>query len=114
MTSSMHGIPEPIHLYAQPKPPTAPYLVTHVTSHAVASTAPEAPLQVVRSSGEMVVPLTNSADFVKDTIAALRMMGVDHESSVITRNPLQAAAAALSVLGWGPRVLLQFTLPSQL
>jgi hypothetical protein len=28
-----------------------------------------------------------------------------------TRNPLQAAAAALSVLGWGPRVLLQFTLP---
>jgi hypothetical protein len=28
-----------------------------------------------------------------------------------TRHPLRAAAAALSILGWGPRVLLQFTLP---
>jgi hypothetical protein len=28
-----------------------------------------------------------------------------------TRNPLRAAAAVLSILGWGPRVLLQFTLP---
>jgi hypothetical protein len=28
-----------------------------------------------------------------------------------TRHPLRAAAVALSVLGWGPRVLLQFTLP---
>jgi hypothetical protein len=65
MTSSMHGIPEPIHLYAQMKPDA------------------EGQMQVVRSSGEMVVPLTNSADFVKDTIAALKMMGVDHETSVI-------------------------------
>ena len=31
----------------------------------------------------MVVPLTNSTDFVKDTIAALKMSGVDHETSVI-------------------------------
>jgi hypothetical protein len=28
-----------------------------------------------------------------------------------TPNPLQAAAAALSILGWGPAVLLRFTLP---
>jgi hypothetical protein len=28
-----------------------------------------------------------------------------------TRHPLQAAAVALSILGWGARVLLQFTLP---
>jgi hypothetical protein len=83
MTSSMHGIPEPIHLYAQPKATSAPFLQTYVTSHAVASTAPEAPLQVVRSSGEMVVPLTNSADFVKDTIAALKMSGADHETQII-------------------------------
>jgi hypothetical protein len=61
----MHGIPEPLHLYAQMKPDA------------------EGQMQVVRSSGEMVVPLTNSADFVKDTIAALKMMGVDHETSVI-------------------------------
>jgi hypothetical protein len=65
MSSSMHGIPEPLHLYAQMKPDA------------------EGQMQVVRSSGEMVVPLTNSADFVKDTIAALKMMGVDHETSVI-------------------------------
>jgi hypothetical protein len=65
MTSSMHGIPEPIHLYAQMKPDA------------------EGQMQVVRSSGEMVVPLTNSADFVKDTIAALKMSGADHETSVI-------------------------------
>jgi hypothetical protein len=83
MTSSMHGIAEPIHLHAQPKSTNAPFLQTYVTSHAVASTAPEGPLQVVRSSGEMVVPLTNSTDFVKDTIAALKMSGVDHETSVI-------------------------------
>jgi hypothetical protein len=50
MTSSMHGIAEPIHLHAQPKSTNAPFLQTYVTSHAVASTAPEGPLQVVRSS----------------------------------------------------------------
>jgi hypothetical protein len=65
MTSSMHGIPEPLHLYAQMKPDA------------------EGQMQVVRSSGEMVVPLTNSADFVKDTIAALKMLGVDHAAQII-------------------------------
>ena len=43
MTSSMHGIAEPIHLHAQPKSTNAPFLQTYVTSHAVASTAPEGP-----------------------------------------------------------------------
>jgi hypothetical protein len=28
-----------------------------------------------------------------------------------TRSPLKAACAALRILGWGPAVLLQFTLP---
>src|ERR1700722_5784768 len=28
-----------------------------------------------------------------------------------TRQPIKAAAAALTILGWGPRVLLQFTCP---
>jgi hypothetical protein len=28
-----------------------------------------------------------------------------------TPNPLKAACAALRILGWGPAVLLQFTLP---
>jgi hypothetical protein len=63
MTSSMAYTPEPLHLYAQMKP--------------------EGTMQVVRSSGEMVVSLTNSADFVTDTIKALKMMGVDHETSII-------------------------------
>jgi hypothetical protein len=65
MSSSMHGIPEPLHLYAQMKPDA------------------EGQMQVVRSSGEMVVPLTNSADFVKDTIAALKMLGHDHRTHVV-------------------------------
>jgi hypothetical protein len=64
MSSSMENRPEPIHLHAQPK-------------------ETEGQLQVVRSSGEMVVLLTNSADFVKDTIAALKMSGVDHEAQII-------------------------------
>jgi hypothetical protein len=59
----MENRPEPYHLYAQMKP--------------------EGTMQVVRSSGEMVVSLTNSADFVTDTIKALKMMGVDHETSII-------------------------------
>jgi hypothetical protein len=61
----MENRPEPIHLSAQPKPGT------------------EGPLQVVRSSGEMVVPLTNSTDLVKDAIAALKMSGADHETQII-------------------------------
>jgi hypothetical protein len=28
-----------------------------------------------------------------------------------TRNPIQAACAALTILGYGPRVLVEFTLP---
>jgi hypothetical protein len=61
--SSMENRPEPLHLYAR-----------HV---------PDGVVRVVRSSGEMIVSLTNSADFVKDTITALKMLGVDHETSII-------------------------------
>jgi hypothetical protein len=65
MSSSMENRPEPIHLYAQPKPGT------------------EGPLHVVRSSGEMVVPETDSTNFVRDTIVALKMSGVDHRTHVV-------------------------------
>jgi hypothetical protein len=64
MSSSMENRPEPLHLYAQSK-------------------GTEVSLQVVRSSGEMVVPETDSTNFVCDTIVALKMSGVDHRTHVV-------------------------------
>jgi hypothetical protein len=58
----MHGIPEPLHLHAQMD---GKYV------------------KVVRSNGDVIVPETSTRDFVVDTIRALKMMGHDHETSVI-------------------------------
>jgi hypothetical protein len=68
MTSSMHGIPEPIHLYAQ-----------HVEGPPGQA---DGVVRVVNGEGTIVAQAT-PADFVKVTIEALKMMGVDHETSVI-------------------------------
>jgi hypothetical protein len=62
MSSSMENRPEPLHLYAQ-----------HVADGVV---------RVVNGEGTIVAQAT-PADFVKVTIEALKMMGIDHETSVI-------------------------------
>jgi hypothetical protein len=62
MSSSMSNTPEPIHLHAQ-----------HVSDGVV---------RVMRGD-EIIVAETNSADFVKDAITALKMMGHDHSTQVI-------------------------------
>jgi hypothetical protein len=62
MTSSMHGIPEPIHLYAQ-----------HVADGLV---------RVVHGDGSVVTEST-PLDFVRDAIKELKLRGHDHETSVI-------------------------------
>jgi hypothetical protein len=61
MTSSMEGRPEPLHLYAQ-----------HVSDGVV---------RVMH--GETIVAQDNSTDYVKATIAALKMLGHDHDAQVI-------------------------------
>jgi hypothetical protein len=60
--SSMSTTPEPIHLSAQ-----------HVRDGVV---------KVVRGD-EVIVPTTNSADFVKDAIRELKLRGVDHDTQVV-------------------------------
>jgi hypothetical protein len=62
MSSSMENRPEPWHLHAQ---------------------MDGAYIKVVRSNGDVIVPASSTRDFVVDTITALKMMGVDHETSVI-------------------------------
>jgi len=62
MSSSMHGIPEPIHLYAQ-----------HVADGVV---------RVVHGDGTIVAQAT-PLDYVKVTITELKLRGHDHETSVI-------------------------------
>jgi hypothetical protein len=62
MTSSMEGRPEPLHLYAQ-----------HVSDGVV---------RVVNGEGAIVAQAT-PVDFVAEAIKALKMMSVDHETSVI-------------------------------
>ena len=68
MTSSMQGIPEPIHLYAQ-----------HVEGPPGQA---DGVVRVVHGDGSIVVQAT-PVDFVAEAIKALKMMGVDHETSVI-------------------------------
>jgi hypothetical protein len=60
--SSMSTTPEPIQLHAQ-----------HVRDGVV---------KVVRGD-EMIVPVTNSADFVKDAIRELKLRGHDHETQAV-------------------------------
>ena len=60
--SSMENRPEPLHLHAQ-----------HVGGDVV---------RVMRGD-EIIVAETNSTDFVKDAIAALKLMGHDHKTHVV-------------------------------
>jgi hypothetical protein len=54
----------------------------HLTAKPISQRG-DSPWQVTHGDGEIIVAETNSADFVKDAIVALKMKGVPHDTHVV-------------------------------